>query len=168
MRISYASFVGMGIPLPDKKDVARGLLLRGSVFVHLDPRVDGVEIPSYLANQPQVVLRIALDMAVPIPDLRVDSEGISGTLSFSRKPYKVRVPWDAIFALKDEQGRRMVWPDSLPPEIQAEVEREMGIRAPAAGLRVVEGGAEAVVAEAPRPRARARKRELPPYLRVIK
>ena len=109
MRISYASFVGMGIPLPDKKDVARGLLLRGSVFVHLDPRVCGVEIPSYLVNQPQVVLRIALDMAVPIPDLRVDSEGISGTLSFSRKPFKVRIPWDAIFALKDEQGRRMVW-----------------------------------------------------------
>ena len=45
-------------------------------------------------------------MAVPIPDLRVDSEGISGTLSFSRKPFKVRIPWDAIFALKDEQGRR--------------------------------------------------------------
>ncbi len=167
MRISYASFVGMGIPLPDKKDVARGLLLRGSVYVHLDPRVCGVEIPSYLSNQPQVVLRIALDMAVPIPDLRVDSEGISGTLSFSRKPFKVIVPWDAIFALKDEQGRRMVWPDSLPPEIQAEVEREMGIREPAAGLRVVEGGAEAVSVD-PVPRPRARRRELPPYLRVVK
>lgn len=166
MRISYASFVGMGIPLPDKKDVARGLLLRGSVFVHLDPRICGVEIPSYLANQPQVVLRIALDMAVPIPDLRVDSEGISGTLSFSRKPFKVRIPWDAIFALKDEQGRRMVWPDSLPTEIQAEVEREMGIRAPS-GLRVVEGGGEAVAAvDSPRPSTR--RRELPPYLRVVK
>ncbi|HJL05805.1 MAG TPA: ClpXP protease specificity-enhancing factor SspB [Polyangiaceae bacterium LLY-WYZ-15_(1-7)] len=128
--------------LPDKKDVARGLLLRGSVFVHLDPRVDGVVVPSYLRKQPQLVLQVGLDMPIPIPDLRVDDDGVFGTLSFNRSPFTVLVPWDAVYAVADDEGRAMVWPASLPDELRAEVEREMGLRPPQKGLRVVDGGVE--------------------------
>ena len=35
---------------PPKKDVARALLLRGSVFVYLDPRRDDVAVPVWLAK----------------------------------------------------------------------------------------------------------------------
>ncbi len=170
--------------------MARGLLLRGSVFIHLDPRVQGVVVPPYFARQPQLVLQIGLDMAVPIPDLRVDEEGIYGTLSFNRSPFTVTLPWDAVFALADDQGRAMVWPDSLPDELRAEVEREMGLRPPA-GLRVVRGdeagdegppfarpaervsqagGSQPVVTDDP-PVAEqpvGSKRRRPPYLRVVK
>lgn len=110
--------------LPPKKDVARGLLLRGTVFVHLDPRRDGVAIPAWLRTQPQVVLQIGLDMPVPIPDLKVDDSGVLATLSFQRTPFTCVVPWDAIFAMVGDDGKGMVWPDALPPEIAAEVERE--------------------------------------------
>ncbi len=116
--------------LPLKKDVARALLLRGSVFVHLDPRMDGVMVPAWLSNQPQLVLQLGLDMPIPITDLKVDEEGISGTLSFSRTPFTCVVGWDAIFALSGEDGQGMVWPHSMPPEITAEVEREAGRREP--------------------------------------
>jgi stringent starvation protein B len=117
--------------LPPKKDVARGLLLRGTVFVHLDPRADGVVVPPWLAREPQLVLQVGLDMVVPIPDLRIDDEGVSGTLSFSRAPFTCSVPWAAVFAVVGEDGRGMVWPDSMPAEIRAEVEREAGLAAPA-------------------------------------
>lgn len=176
--------------------MARGLLLRGSVFIHLDPRAEGVVVPPHFARQPQLVLQIGLDMAVPIPDLRVDEEGIYGTLSFNRSPFTVMVPWDAVFALADDQGRAMVWPDSLPDELRAEVEREMGLRPPA-GLRVVPGekddepGAAAAPGRRPERVTRAgsvepvtadeadepvaaeepaggTSRPLPPYLRVVK
>ena len=60
--------------LPAKKDVARALLLRGSVFIHLDPRKASVLVPARLRLQPQVVLQVGLDMPVPIPDLRVYDE----------------------------------------------------------------------------------------------
>ena len=110
--------------LPPKKDVARGLLLRGTVFVHLDPRREGVAIPAWLKTQPQVVLQIGLDMPVPIPDLKVDDSGVLATLSFQRTPFTCVVPWDAIFALVGDDGKGMVWPDDLPAEIAAEVERE--------------------------------------------
>jgi hypothetical protein len=110
--------------LPNKKDVARALLLKGSVFVHLDPRVEAVFVPEWLKRQPQLVLQVGLDMAVPIPDLRVDDTGVYGTLTFNRAPFTCAVPWDAVFAVVGDDGRGMVWPDSMPKEIAAEVERE--------------------------------------------
>ena len=76
---------------PPKKDVARALLLRGSVLVHLDPRARGVVVPAWLAKQPQLVLQVGLDLPVPIPDLRVDDEGVFGTLSFNRSPFTCAV-----------------------------------------------------------------------------
>ena len=110
--------------LPNKKDVARALLLKGTVFVHLDPRSDAVAVPPWLKRQPQLVLQVGLDMPVPIPDLRVDDSGVLGTLSFNRTSFTCVVPWDAVFAVVGDDGRGMVWPASMPPEIAAEVERE--------------------------------------------
>jgi stringent starvation protein B len=110
--------------LPAKKDVARALLLRGSVFIHLDPRKPSVLVPARLRLQPQVVLQVGLDMPVPIPDLRVDDEGVYGTLSFKGVPFTCYVPWTAVFALVGEDAKGMVWPSEMPGEIAAEVERE--------------------------------------------
>ena len=111
-------------PLPYKRDVANQLLRKGSLFIHLDPRVSDVVVPPWLRHQAQLVLQVGLDMPIPIPDLRVDEDGIFGTLSFSRTPFACNVPWSAIFALVGDEGRGMVWPESMPAEIVAEVERE--------------------------------------------
>lgn len=110
--------------LPPKREVARALLVRGSVFVHLDPRAEGVRVPPWLADRAQLVLQVGLDMPVPIPDLRIDDAGVYATLSFSRHPYRCEVPWPAVFALVGDDGRGMVWPEELPDELAAEVERE--------------------------------------------
>lgn len=104
-----------------KKDVARSLLLRGSVFVHLDPRRPGVLVPARLRNQAQAVLQIGLDMPVPIPDLRVDEEGIFGTLSFKGIPFSCFVPWAAVFALVGEDAKGMVWDADMPDPVRAEL-----------------------------------------------
>jgi Stringent starvation protein B len=111
-------------PLPYKRDVANQLLRKGSLFIHLDPRVHDVIVPPWLKHQAQLVLQVGLDMPIPIPDLRVDEDGIFGTLSFSRTPFACNVPWNAVFALVGDEGRGMVWPESMPAEIVAEVERE--------------------------------------------
>lgn len=110
---------------PPKHDVARALLVRGSLFVHLDPRLDAVRVPEHLRRQPQLVLQVGLDMPVAIPDLRVTSEGVSATLSFQRTPFACWVPWSAVFALLDERGKGVLWPEDLPTEIAAEVSSEM-------------------------------------------
>jgi len=104
-------------PLPPKKEVALALLERSSVHVHLDPRAEGVAVPAWFKKQPQLVLQIGLNMAVPIPDLRLDDEGMTCTLSFSRQPFFCVVPWHCVFAMVGDDGRGMVWPDDVPPEI---------------------------------------------------
>jgi stringent starvation protein B len=108
--------------LPSKKDVVLALLQGPSVFVHLDPRKKGVVVPPNFRKQPQLVLQIGLNMAVSIPDLRVDDEGVSCTLSFARSPFWCVLPWSAIYALVSEDGPGMVWPDDVPPEVAAQMQ----------------------------------------------
>jgi hypothetical protein len=104
-------------PLPPKKEVALALLERSSVFVHLDPRQTSVVVPPWFKKQPQLVLQVGLNMSVRIPDLRVDEEGMTCTLSFNRSPFYCVVPWSSVFAMIDDDGRGMVWPDDVPVEV---------------------------------------------------
>ncbi|MCB9589829.1 MAG: hypothetical protein H6718_30725 [Polyangiaceae bacterium] len=106
--------------LPPKKEVALALLQRSTVFIHLDPRREEVRVPPWFKKQPQLVLQIGLNMAVPIRDLEVDDEAISCTLSFNRTPHFCLMPWSAIYALVGEDGRGMVWPDDVPAEVAAQ------------------------------------------------
>ncbi|WP_437633412.1 ClpXP protease specificity-enhancing factor SspB [Sorangium sp. So ce854] len=115
-------------PLPPKKDVALALLEREpSVFIHLDPRRPGVSVPKWFTGQPQLILQVGMNMAIPIPDLKVDDDGISCTLSFNRAPFWCRLPWNAIWALVSEDQRGMVWPEDIPADLAAQKQR------PAAG-----------------------------------
>ena len=123
--------------LPEKREVARMLLVKGSVFVHIDPRIQGVIVPDWLRKQPQLVLQVGLDLPVPIPDLAIDEDGVYATLSFNRSAFSCRMPWEAVFALVGDDGKGMVWPESFPVEIAHEVDRESG-RKPPLGLRLVE------------------------------
>jgi stringent starvation protein B len=118
----------MSHPLPPKKEVALALLERSRVHVHLDPRKEGVIVPVSFRKQPQLVLEIGLNMPVPIPDLRLDDVGMSCTLSFSRQPFYCVVPWPSVFAMVGDDGRGMVWPDDVPPEIAAQAQGP--VRAP--------------------------------------
>lgn len=160
--------------LPDKLEVARYLLSQGSVFVHLDPRDVGVVVPQWYREEPQLVLQIGLNMPVPIPDLRVDEEGVYGTLSFNRSPFTCRIDWDAVFALAGDDGRGMVWPDSMPQEISEEIEREAGRSAPPElpeerpSLRVLPSVARESDAEEATTRQRPKPSDRPPYLKVVK
>lgn len=95
------------------------LLESSGVFIHLDPRRDGVTVPNWFRQKPELVLQVGLNLVVPIPDLEVDDEGVFCTLSFSRTPFYCRLPWHAIFALRsDDDGRGVAWPEDAPRESQ--------------------------------------------------
>lgn len=109
---------------PPKKEVALALLEESSMFIHLDPRRPDVIVPKWFTGQPQLVLQVGLNMAIPIPDLKIDEFGITCTLSFNRAPFWCKIPWTAIYALVGaEDGRGGVWPDDVPPEIQLQQQR---------------------------------------------
>jgi stringent starvation protein B len=207
--------------LPPKKEVALAILERSNVDIYLDPRAKGVVVPPQFKKEPRLILKIGLNMPVPIPDLRLDDESMSCTLSFSRSPFYCVVPWPSVFAMVGDDGRGMVWPDDVPQELAVRVETERAkaeeseaarpsagagrrtkreaaqVAAPPKGKRA--GGkkkkddaarpqlvavppAERADRVSPLPRAPAApaqqrtardggarpKRELPPYLRVVK
>ena len=62
--------------LPPKKDVLNELLTKSGVYIHLDPRCQGVVVPPQFRKQPELVLQVGLNMAVPIRDLEIDDEGV--------------------------------------------------------------------------------------------
>lgn len=103
--------------LPPKMDVLNALLEHTSVLVHLDPRPPEVLVPNWFKKQPQLALQIGLNLPLPIKDLEITEHGVSCTLSFSRTPHFCSLPWSAVYALVGENGRGMVWPDDIPPEV---------------------------------------------------
>lgn len=105
---------------PNKKEICEALLQGPWVFVHLDPRREGVMVPNWFKNQAQLVLQLGLNMAIPIPDLELGDEAITCTLSFSRQRHFCRLPWSSIYALLGDDGRGMVWPEDVPPEVAAQ------------------------------------------------
>ncbi len=118
--------------LPPKKEVALALLERSNVDVYLDPRARGVVVPPQFRTEPRLILKVGLNMPVPIPDLRVEEDSMSCTLSFNRSPFYCVVPWSGVFAMVGEDGRGMVWPDDVPQELAVKT------GAPADGPRAVE------------------------------
>jgi len=129
-------------PLPPKKEVALALLERSNdrgIFVHLDPRQATVVVPPWFKKQPQLVLQIGLNMPVPIPDLRLDEDGLSCTLSFNRSPFHCVVPWASVFAMVGEDGRGMVWPEDVPAEVPLSRQGQQPAPAPPTPMRALDG-----------------------------
>jgi hypothetical protein len=107
-----------------KREFATTLLQESSVFIHLDPRRDGVSVPGWLKRQPQLVLQVGLNMALPILDLDIGEQAICCTLSFNRSPFFCRVPWPAVFGLVGEDGRGRIWPEDVPIEVAAQMKQQ--------------------------------------------
>ncbi len=145
--------------LPPKKDVALALLEQASMYIHLDPRADSVQVPLSFKNQPQLVLQVALNMAVAIPDLHVDEQGLSCTLSFNRTPFFCMIPWPAVFALVGENGQAMVWAEDVPAEVAAQAQAQKAPEKPRPHLRSVgEGESAAQIAAKAEPAQAAEKK----------
>jgi stringent starvation protein B len=142
--------------LPPKKDVALFLLQGTTMFVHLDPRKPDVVVPDWFRKQPNLILQVGLNMALPIPDLRVDDDCVSGTLSFNRSPFWCKIPWGAVFALVGENGRGMIWPADVPSEVAAQMTQVQPAKGPR--LRAVPGPTQVPPPEeTPKPKANAKK-----------
>jgi len=109
--------------MPKKREVVSKLLEDGPVLVHLDARRPGVDVPDQHRSEPKLVLRLGHGLTPPIPDLDIDDTGIRATLTFRGKPFPCRIPWAAVYAVVAEDGRGLVWPEHVPPEVQSEFAR---------------------------------------------
>ena len=100
-----------------KREILEAVLGRSWAFVQIDSRAAGVDLPDGLPEP--VTLQIGYDMPVPIHDLAIDEQGVVATLSFRRVPHRCVVPWSAIFAITDAEGKGVMFPADVPADLQA-------------------------------------------------
>ncbi len=92
-------------------------VVRVVVALYSDVAGPGLVLPREVIaanlSKGSTALDVGLRMAVPIPDLQVDELGIRGTLSFSRVPFHVSIPWRFVIGIQllDAEGK-----PGKPPE----------------------------------------------------
>jgi stringent starvation protein B len=102
---------------PSKRDAFNAFFGEGWVSIHLDARRDGVKVPDDFNGNRHLVLQYGQNMPIPIPDLKVDDEGITATLSFSRTPHRTFVPWSAVYIVACNDGRGILYYEDVPEDV---------------------------------------------------
>ena len=102
---------------PTKRDAFNAFFGEGWVSIHLDARRDGVKVPDEHTSNRHLVLQYGQNMPIPIPDLRVDDQGITATLSFSRTPHRTFVPWTAVYIVACNDGRGILYYEDVPEDV---------------------------------------------------
>jgi len=101
-----------------KRDCLEKLLAEGLVFVQLDPRVPGVELPAHLCGQPVVGLNLSLNFRIEV--FEIDDAGVRASLSFQGHRHLCVLPFEAIFRMGLAEGEgSFIFPESAPPELRA-------------------------------------------------
>ena len=105
-----------------KEAIVLQLLEEGDTTLCLDARYEGVEVPRQHAQNPSLQLILNLNFPHPI---HVSEDGISANLSFGGRRHTCYVPMGALWAAFNPQNMKgMMWPDSMPPEVQANLSGE--------------------------------------------
>jgi stringent starvation protein B len=105
-----------------KEAVVLQLLEEGDTTLCLDARHEGVDVPRQHAHNPSLQLILNLNFPHPI---HVSADGISANLSFGGRRHACYVPMDALWAAFNPQNMQgMMWPESMPPEVQANLAAE--------------------------------------------
>ena len=101
---------------PSKQDAFLALLAEGCLL-HLDARREGVVVPTHLKGEAHLVLQYGNDLPIPIPDLQIDENGVSATLSFARTPWPTVVPWSAVYVVTSPDGRGVLYQEDVPGDV---------------------------------------------------
>lgn len=102
-----------------KETVVLQLLEEGDTMLCLDARHAGVRVPPQHAANP--ALRLILNLNFPQP-IDVTAAGISANLAFGGRRFACYIPMDALWAAFHPQTMQgMMWPDSMPAEVLADL-----------------------------------------------
>ncbi len=103
--------------MPEKRAGMVELVEMEWITVYVDPKAKGVKLPPYLHDAPYVVLDVGHDMPTPIKDLQFSDNGIEGELVFHRQPFRVRVPYAAVFGYVSHTTQKGgLYADQIPKD----------------------------------------------------
>ena len=84
------------------------------VFVHLDSRRDGVDVPQHLRSSAGLKLKLSYGFQ---GETKHDAEAITAYLRFNGDYYGCVIPWPAVWAITNSEGESCLWTDELPEEL---------------------------------------------------
>ena len=101
-----------------KQDVVTRLMEQQDfILLLINPGAPGVKLPEELLRSTHPVgINIGWRMAIPVPDLKLDQQGIRGTLSFNREPFLCHFPWASVLQVTADD-EHLIW---ILPEAEAE------------------------------------------------
>jgi stringent starvation protein B len=109
---------------PSKDKVVLQLLEEGDTMLCVDARHEGVTVPREHAQN--AALRLILNLNFPHP-IEVTDAGVAANLSFGGRRFPCYIPMEALWAAFNPQTMQgMMWPESIPPEVQAEIAARQG------------------------------------------
>lgn len=112
--------------LKRKSVVFRDLLAAGDVQLMFDARRDGVVVPDDLKKDGCIQLKFGNDLG--LHDLTIDDIGVRSTLEFRPPdgtpvaPFKVTIPWTAVYAIVKNDGRCELWGSDVPIDVVIDTE----------------------------------------------
>lgn len=90
-------------------------------MIHLDARVEGVDVPPSFKEDPHLRLNLSRRFGRP---LVIHEDRVEATLTFGGRTYPCVVPFAAIFGMiSHETGKTLMWPEDIPPEVLEELEK---------------------------------------------
>lgn len=89
--------------------------------MHLDARKEGVEVPSYLADNSALTLKISYLFQ---GETTHDEKEITTYLRFGGDYCKCVIPWDAIWGITASSQENQIWPEDLPREVVVQLARD--------------------------------------------
>lgn len=92
-------------------------------LVHVDPNVEGVELPDHLKQDETVTLKLSYHFRGKV---EVTKKHIEANLSFSGSYFTCIIPLFAVWGLTTEAGKNIIWPDSTPKAMLSAIESRMG------------------------------------------
>jgi stringent starvation protein B len=94
------------------------MLDESMVMVHLDTRVDGVDVPDDLHDDPMLALNLSHRFGLEV--FEIGPFGVKASLGFGDSRHLCVLPWAAIWSMTSTaEGKRFVFPDAVPPELMA-------------------------------------------------
>ena len=98
----------------EKLEKFEALMQQGLVYVRLDARQTGVEVPEHLADDPALTLKLSYAFQ---GETTHDETAITTYLKFSGQYQRCVLPWSAIWGMNGEDSKQTLWPEDIPKEL---------------------------------------------------
>lgn len=117
-----------------KLNAALSILQDDYLYVGVNPKHERVIVPPNWKAKEHMILQVGYQMPVPIRDLHIDADGVSGIFSFDRVPSLCVIPWESVTALARGEEYTIAF---IPNEALAHRRAPVPAPTPRPGLRLV-------------------------------